>query len=77
MRTIILDGQEYMLIPINQSVISTTPDKRKKLSDEEVLTIRELYQSGRHTQAKLAELFGVTILTVFQIVNNLARKNVK
>lgn len=43
-------------------------DVRRKLSDEDVRTIRELYATGRYTQDVLGERFGVNPATISRIV---------
>ncbi|KKN57528.1 hypothetical protein LCGC14_0561450 [marine sediment metagenome] len=45
---------------------------RSKLSEEEVLEIRLLYEVGSYTQRQLARLYGVTQKMIWAIVNKRA-----
>lgn len=42
----------------------------RKLSDIEILEIRELYSAGKHTQKDLGEIFGVSPSAISRIVGN-------
>jgi len=46
------------------------------LTDRKVVEIRKFYASGRHTQAELAEMFGVAKITIGRIVRREAWKHV-
>lgn len=45
-------------------------EHRKKLHQEDVNKIRELYKTGKYSQYKLANLFGITQTAIGLIVNN-------
>ncbi len=45
-----------------------------KVSDAQVLEIRELYSTGGFTQMKLAEIFGVGRTTIYEVLNYKTRK---
>lgn len=51
----------------------TNVDHRRKLTDGQVLAIRELWTSGRWTQAWLAQRFGVSQTQVSLIVRGRSR----
>lgn len=53
--------------------LAKKPMQRKHLSDEQVSEIRWLYESGCMSQRELADQFGVSALTVFNLVNNITR----
>lgn len=44
-------------------------DRRRKLTDEQRIEIREMYDGGGWSMSKLADLFGVSKKTVLLIVN--------
>lgn len=49
--------------------LSSTQDRRKKLTDEQKQQIRELYSTGLYSQRNLANEFGVSKSTITIIVN--------
>lgn len=51
-----------------------TSVKTSKLSDKEVLKIRELYSTKQYSYQKLGDMFKVTKTNIYYIVNNLSRK---
>lgn len=47
-----------------------------KVSDQDVIDIRELYASGDYTQADLAAMYSIGNTTVFNIINGFTHKDV-
>lgn len=43
---------------------------RRKLTDEQIINIRNLYASGNYTQTKLAQEFNISLTQIFRIVSN-------
>lgn len=48
-----------------------------KLTDRKVRRIRKLYDTGKHTQAELGEMFGVAENTISQVVNRKTWRHVR
>jgi DNA invertase Pin-like site-specific DNA recombinase len=46
-----------------------THNPKRKLDDDKVREIRRLYSEGSHTQAQLAEMYGVTGPTVYALLH--------
>ncbi len=49
---------------------------KRKLSDDDVIDIRELYESGDFRMKDLAEMYGISLKTTSNIINGLAYRNV-
>lgn len=60
----------------NKGQLKGEANSYSKLTDEQVLTIRELYATGSYSHRQLGELFGVNKTTVRSIVNGLAWRHV-
>lgn len=51
-------------------------NRRAKLTNKEVLKIRELYKSGEYSKQKLANIFGVVRQTIYRILAKESWKNI-
>lgn len=51
-------------------------NSQSKLSEKEVIAIRDLYQTGEFTQAHIARIFGVSPQTIGHLINNRYWKHV-
>jgi len=66
----LLTGKSYKHLPYNMKRL-----KKFKLTDEQVIEIRKLYNTLEYTQKQLAELFKVSRSTIKDIVSYRTRKN--
>lgn len=59
----------------NQDMIAKKRDRKaRKLSDDDVSTIRELWKTGEHSQPEISSLFDISPSMVSAIVTNKRRK---
>ena len=50
-------------------------DRRRKLSDEDIIEIKELYSTGNYSMRRLGGMFNVSHMTILYIVNDESLEN--